>query len=455
MQYTQKQYNFAVDGVGEKNSCKDLWKGNHTFNISLILACIVYVIFFGYDGVVLGLNIFSFIFFLYRFILTIIGGMEDSGEEEIKTFGFNEEVPKYAILLPMRNENTDVVKELIKNISNLNYPQSKLDVVMLVDQDDDYLEEIKQLKKPNNFRILSSEATFPFTKPKVCNLGLITTDAEFVTIYDAEDNPDRNQLLKVLKKFEDPNVACVQCRLHYNNKDANWLSKFFNLEYLTWFSMTIRGLYKVQGEGAVIPLGGTSQHLRTKDLIKIGGWDARNVTEDCDLGVRLARLGKSTVISNSYTNEIAVEKLKHFIPQRTRWQMGFMVTYINHCKDFLNLYKELGAHRFLHFMMSIFGNFINPLITPLLFIIFVRSYFFGYSGETYVEIVPWITLIGNYLLIFLSHLTSSIKYQKGKYWYMSIFQPIYYLIQVVTVHRAVWKLITATYKWEKTPHTAE
>jgi hypothetical protein len=105
--------------------------------------------------------------------------------------------------------------------------------------------------------------------------------------------------------------------------------------------------------------------------------------------------------------------------------------------------------------MSIFGNFINPLITPILFFIFVRSYFFGYSGETYLETLPMITLIGNYLLIVVAHLIASIRFQKGKFWYMSILQPLYYLIQVVTVYRAVYKLITAPYKWEKTAHTAE
>ena len=247
----------------------------------------------------------------------------------------------------------------------------------------------------------------------------------------------------------------MQCRLNYNNKDHNWLSKFFNLEYLTWFSLTIVGLDKIQGQNAVIPLGGTSQHLKVKDLVAMGGWDAVNVTEDCDLGIRLARMGKRTVMSDSVTNEIAVTEVKHWIPQRTRWQMGFMVTYINHCKNFFSLSRELGVAGLFHFFMSIFGNFINPLITPLLFVIWFRSFFLGYSGETFLEILPWITLIGNFILIVATHLIATIKYQNGRFWYMAILQPVYYLLQVITVHRAVYKLITAPYKWEKTAHTAE
>jgi cellulose synthase/poly-beta-1,6-N-acetylglucosamine synthase-like glycosyltransferase len=449
--YSRKHYKFATS-VDLKGSCSNLFKGNHAFNLLMIGACLLYVVTTGYGGLVLALNVFSFTFFLYRFILSIVGLRGDADDGKMVE---DKDLPKYCILLPMRNEPISVIRELVKNMCKLNYPKDKLDIVMLIDQDDDYLNDVHKMELPSHFRILSSEATFPFTKPKVCNLGLITTDAEFVTVYDAEDAPDPDQLLKVLYKFRDENVACVQCRLHYNNKAPNWLAKFFNLEYLTWFSLTIVGLSKVQGSAAVIPLGGTSQHLRVKELIEIGGWDAVNVTEDCDLGVRLSRLGKTTVISNSVTNEIAVTQLKHFVPQRTRWQMGFMVTYLNHCKTFIALCRELGFHGMIHFTFSIFGNFINPLITPLLFLIFVRSTFFNYSGETYLETLPYITLIGNYVLIVATHLIASIKFQKGKYWYMSLLQPLYYLIQVATVYRAVWKLITAPYKWEKTEHSVD
>lgn len=451
-EYTREQYSFA-SSKGLKQSSANLFKGNHWFNITLLILTSIYLIFTGYNGLVLLLNIFSFSFFLYKFILSIFGLSNDKDEMLYQS----KELPKYCILLPMRNEPVEVVRDLVKNIEKLNYPKDKLDVVMLIDQDDKYLTDItNQIKLPSHFRILSSEATFPFTKPKVCNLGLITTDAEYVTVYDAEDSPEPDQLLKVLYKFEsDPNISCVQCRLHYNNKNHNLLTKFFNLEYLTWFSLTINGLSKIQGKGGVVPLGGTSQHLKVKELVEIGGWDAINVTEDCDLGVRLSRLGKTTAISTSYTDEIAVEDVKHWIPQRTRWQLGFMVTYINHCKDIVNLFKDLGPYRFFHYMFTVAGSFINPLITPLLFIIWFRSFFLDGDGETFLNTLPWITLVGNLILIILTHMLATIKYQKGRFWYIALFQPIYYLLQTVTVYRAVYKLITAPYKWEKTEHKAE
>ncbi len=355
-----RQYEWAVNGlatVNEVHSCRNLWNGNHWFNGGIMLILLVGLIITQYTGLILFLNALSFSYFFYRFIVTLIGmgGDPDAGE----MVEYSDDLPTYCILLPMRNEPLTVVSHLIENINNLNYPKDKLDVIMLVDQDDDYLGDILEMPKPKHFRIVSSAATFPFTKPKVCNLGLADTDAEYVTVYDVEDNPEPNQLLKVLYKFNENNADCVQCRLHYNNEKPNLQAKFFNLEYLTWFTMTITGLHKVQGDRAVIPLGGTSQHLRTETLKELGGWDAYNVTEDCDLGIRLARTGKSTVISDSVTDEIAIEGLSDFVKQRTRWQMGFMVTYITHCRDIFNLYRELGIWRFFHFIMFVLGNVLN------------------------------------------------------------------------------------------------
>lgn len=454
--FNEKDNRWAAESlynISPEFSAAKLWSGAHIFNGILLILAFSYLLVAGYNGLVLALNVGSFLFFLYRFTLSIIGlrGDKDSG----KMVEYSDDLPKYCILLPMRNEPCSVVSDLINNIDNLNYPKHRMDVVMLVDEDDDYLEDIKMLNIPDHFRIISASALFPFTKPKVCNLGLYDTDAEYVTIYDAEDKPEPDQLLKVLYKFKSENVSCVQCRLHYANKNPNWLTKFFTNEYLTWFSLTIRGLSISQNDKGVIPLGGTSQHLKVDELKELGGWDAFNVTEDCELGVRMVRKGKRIVISDSVTEEIAVSKLKHWIPQRTRWQLGFMVTYLVHSKRTPSLIRDLGFYKYIHFILSVLGNVLSPLITPLLFVIFVVSLFWDGNGETYLNYLPTITLICNYLLIVATHAIASIKHNNGKYLWNTFLQPLYYLFQAVTVYRAVWKLITAPHKWEKTAHEVE
>jgi len=457
MKYSIKENVNAIESLSNimpQYSASNLWKGSHLFNIVLLIASIAYLFLFGYNGVVLALNLISFAFFAYRTALTVVGIRGD--KDSSKMVEYSEDLPTYCVLLPMRNEPIPVVKALIDNIDNLNYPKSKMDIVMLVDEDDVYLKEIEELDKPDHFRIVSASAMFPFTKPKVCNLGLYNTEAEYVTIYDAEDRPEPNQLLKVLYKFnQDEKVSCVQCRLHYNNKNNNWLTGFFTNEYLTWFSLTIRGLSITQNNNGVIPLGGTSQHLKTEELKRLGGWDAYNVTEDCELGIRLVRQGKKIVISDSVTDEIAISEMKHWVPQRTRWQLGFMISYLVHSKNVSKLIKDIGLYRFGHFIFSILGNVLSPLITPMLILIFVISLFWNGNGETYLDVLPWVTLVGNYLMIAGAHMYASWRHNDGKFMLLAFFQPFYYLFQAATVYRAVYKLIKEPYKWEKTQHEAE
>lgn len=440
----------AMHDANPDMSSRGIWRGQWV-NALLVVLTVALVFPFGYSGLVLVLNAASFTFFTYRLLISIAGLRDD--RDFSKMAELNDELPTYCVLLPMRNEKPEVVAKLIANISNLNYPTDKLDVVMLVDEDDDFLEAVTALPKPDHFRILSASAKFPFTKPKVCNYGLYTTDAEFVTIYDVEDNPEPNQLLRVLYKFDqDQTVACVQCQLKYVNDKPTILARFFELEYLAWFSTTIHGLSRVQGADGFIPLGGTSQHLRTDILTEMGGWDAVNVTEDCELGVRLCRKGYRVATSDSVTEEIAVEDIKTWIPQRTRWQMGFMVTFLAHTRSYTSLIRDLGWWRFFNFKMSVFGNFMSPLITPLLFVIFIRSLFFSGEGETYLRWVPVVTIFGNYFMIVAVHAIASIRHGNYRNLLLTPLQPFYYLLQVVTAYRAVWKLITAPYTWEKTEH---
>ena len=80
-------------------------------------------------------------------------------------------------------------------------------------------------------------------------------------------------------------VACLQARLDFYNSHQNLLTKWFTCEYATHFGLTLEGIARHRHP---MPLGGTSTHFRTSAVRELGGWDAWNVTEDCELGMRLA-----------------------------------------------------------------------------------------------------------------------------------------------------------------------
>ena len=252
-----------------------------------------------------------------------------------------EDLPVYTILVPMYKE-PEVAHKVAHAVTSLDYPIDKLDVKLLLEEDDPETrgkveEVIDQLPRCVEVivcpRVPKGE---PRTKPRACNWGLDRANGEFLVIYDAEDQPEGDQLKKAVYTFRELDrkgghgVACLQAKLNYFNARHNWLTKFFTLEYTTWFDLFLPGLHAFR---TPIPLGGTSNHFRTAVLKDLGGWDPFNVTEDCDLGERLARRRYKTHVLDSTTWEEANSAVGNWVRQRSRWVKGYFQTHLVHTRD--------------------------------------------------------------------------------------------------------------------------
>ncbi len=265
------------------------------------------------------------------------------------------EWPIYSILVPMYKE-PETLKQMLNALIAMDYPADKKDVQFLLEEDDDLtLDAARTLTMPPGFRVTKIPPSFPRTKPKACNIGLYLAKGEYLVIYDAEDMPETDQLKKAVLAFEasPENVVCVQSRLNYYNPRQNVLTRWFTAEYSAWFDLQLPGLSAMR---AVIPLGGTSNHFKIDVLRDLMGWDAYNVTEDCDLGVRLARAGYATRMLETTTWEEACSVLPFWIKQRTRWQKGYIQTWFVHMRRPWKLARELGFVNFLHYQLLIGGG---------------------------------------------------------------------------------------------------
>lgn len=216
-------------------------------------------------------------------------------------------LPVYTIFIPLYKE-ARILPNILQNINKLDYPKDKLDVKLLLEEvDTETIAEAERLGLFGNPRAIIQPMTLEEyrvflrifdpvlipdadirTKPRACNQGLYRAKGEFCVIYDAEDDPDPDQLKRAVILYNriGDDYACIQARLNYYNPHDNLLTRWFTIEYSYWFDYYLQGLDYV---GCPIPLGGTSNHFRTKQLIAIGGWDPYNVTEDADLGIRIAR----------------------------------------------------------------------------------------------------------------------------------------------------------------------
>ncbi|HSX38982.1 MAG TPA: glycosyltransferase, partial [Candidatus Saccharimonadales bacterium] len=212
------------------------------------------------------------------------------------------DLPVYTIMCPLYKEAA-VLPDFVKNVSQIDWPKDKLEVLLLLEIDDEVTRTLaEKMNLPEYIKIVTVPLSQPKTKPKACNYGLKVAKGDFVVVYDAEDRPAFDQLKKAYIAFKEGNekLFCVQAKLNYFNPHHNLLTRLFTAEYSLWFDVMLPGLQSIN---TTIPLGGTSNHFRTADLKSLSGWDPFNVTEDCDLGVRIFKEGYNTIIIDSVTLE--------------------------------------------------------------------------------------------------------------------------------------------------------
>lgn len=409
------------------------------------------------------LNSFLAVFFLLSFglraLLTWVGShrsidlkVSDADVAALE----DHDLPVYTILVPMYKE-PDTLPILSAALRRMDYPLSKLDIKLVLEEDDiDTIQAAKDLGLEGIFEIIRVPPSQPKTKPKACNYALNFARGELVTIYDAEDKPEPDQLKKAVAAFRmaPDNVACIQARLNYFNAEENWLTRMFTLEYSLWFDFYLPAL---EALGIPIPLGGTSNHFKMEVLRESNAWDPFNVTEDADLGVRLTQRGYRVGVLNSTTYEEANSQVGNWIRQRSRWIKGYMQTYLVHMRQPIELYKSLGHTGFWGFQFFIGGNILTALTLPIMLGIFIFWLLTQWNGFDIIfpPAVLYISLfnliIGNGFFIYLNMLGA---FKRHNYQLMpyALTVPAYWVLMTIAAYKGLWQLIHNPFFWEKTTH---
>jgi len=366
------------------------------------------------------------------------------------------DLPIYTILVPLYRE-TAVLPILVRGLSRMDYPKEKLDVKLLLEEDDVETIAVARLSNlPPYFDITIVPDGQPKGKPKACNYGLLHARGKFVVIFDAEDIPEPDQLKKVLVAFAmaEPNVVCVQTKLNYYNRNQNALTKWFTTEYSTWFDLFLPGL---DASGAPIPLGGTSNHFRLDALQAAGGWDPFNVTEDADLGLRIFKLGGRTAVVDSTTYEEANSVLDNWIRQRSRWVKGYIQTYLVHMRHPIKLLRALGLGGFISFQLVIGGTFFGFLLNPLLW--GLTGVWFATKWSVIEEVFPGpvyymgaISLyVGNFAFAYMN-VAGCLRRRYYSLVKWALLSPVYWVLMSIAAWKGFLQLFYRPFYWEKTIH---
>ena len=234
-------------------------------------------------------------------------------------------LPRYTVIVPLKDE-APMAAQIVRGLDALRYPRDRLQVLVVLEADDHATHAaLIALRLAPHIRVLTCPPHGPATKPRACNVALTQATGELVVVYDAEDEPDPDQLLEAAARFaaSPSHRGCLQAPLRVREQ-ADGLRRQFALEYAALFEVVLPALSALR---LPFPLGGTSNHFRRETLDDLGGWDAFNVTEDADIGLRLSASGSTLGVLCSPTWEEAPDTLDAWMPQRTRWLKGYVQTW--------------------------------------------------------------------------------------------------------------------------------
>lgn len=369
------------------------------------------------------------------------------------------EWPSYTIFCPLYKE-WQVVPQFAEAMQALDYPKDKLQIVFLLEENDpETIEKVRTAGLPPHFEVVVVPHSKPKTKPKAMNYGLMHARGDYLVVYDAEDKPEPDQLKKAILTFRksDPNVVCVQAKLNYYNPRQNILTRLFTAEYSLWFDLVLPGLQSIF---APIPLGGTSNHFRTDTLRALYGWDAFNVTEDCDLGMRLAYRGYRTAIVESTTYEEANSEMINWYNQRSRWIKGYIITYFVHMRTPFAHIRSGKTRDIALFQFIVGGKVISLFVNPIMWVTTICYFAFRTQTGPFIEtLFPGVILhigvfsliFGNLMYLYFYMIGCSHRNYNDLVKYVFLI-PLYWLGMSIAAWKAVYEVVVKPHYWAKTKH---
>lgn len=389
----------------------------------------------------------------FMLVLAVRGGTRRSAPPVAAQRQPDEVLPFYTVLVPVFRQ-AHAVPGMIASLSRLDYPVDRLEVLVLVEEEDRLTRDaIVRAEAPERFRIVSVPGGAPETRPRACNVGLFAARGEFLVVYGAEHEPAPDQLRRAIDTFAGgaADLVCVQASVDYSNAQRNTVTRLIALEQSAWAERVLPGIERSR---LAVPAGGTSNHFRTTALIELGGWDPYNVSESVDLGIRASAVGYRVSPMDSITVERAAASVPALIRQRSRWLKGDLQTAFVHARQPVALIRRVGIARFL-------GTALLVVASPAVFLAVIPFYLLiaialAVPGDVVATVVPaWALQAGIVLFVAgtIEMIVTAIGPVKRKVRgaaTLCLLLPVYWILHSVAAYKALGQLFTRPHYWEKT-----
>ena len=389
---------------------------------------------------------YQFIFSIYGYI-NFIKSMKERRKVDKQTFEF----PTCTILIPAHNEEV-VIANTIEAMLKLHYPKDKLKIMVINDGSKDRTKEIIESYAAKDDRVVLFDVPLGQGgkgKSRALNLGVKQVKSEVIAIYDADNTPDPMALHYLVASLITNNeLGAVIGKFRTVNKNRNLLTRFINIETLSFQSMLQAGRWQLHN---IATLPGTNLIMWKWLIDELDGWDEEALTEDSELSIRIYELGyKIKFVPYAITYEQEPEEWKVWIKQRVRWVRGNNYVLAKFIKEIPNFKNKRLRFDLLYTLALYYVFFVAILVSDVLF-------FLSLFGIISIPLpgpysIVWIVAI----VLFMFEILLAVSFDKEDTWgnlgLILIMYFTYCQLWIFVMIKAFYleNIKKATHEWDKT-----
>ncbi len=363
-----------------------------------------------------------------------------------------DEYPSISILIPAHNEEM-VIGRTVDAMSRLIYPREKLEIIVINDCSSDRTGEIlaEKCEKVPNLQVLTLVPPEGAKgKSNALNHGLAVSKGEYIVIYDADNTPERRAVMHLAQEIvQHDDLGAVVGKFRTRNKEVSWLTRFINIETLSFQWLLQAGRCHFFG---ITTIPGTNFIIRRSLLEKMGGWNTQALTEDTELTVRIYESGYRIYwLPHAVTWEQEPETLRVWIKQRTRWAQGNMWIMGHYFLNIFHLHNSRIRADVLYFTFTYFVFFLAVVISDAIFVL-------GLMDITRITISgPFVVIWLLAYILFVAETYLSLSLERGEGTRLNFFLTVmmyftYSQLWLILVFKAAFLLLKRLFSKDRSFH---
>lgn len=311
-------------------------------------------------------------------VVLIIAGYLYYIESERSDIPDIEGVPPFvSIMVPAHNEGK-VIRQTVESLLALEYPHDRYEIIVINDNSSDNSHEVLasvQAKHPHRRLIVmnTDAVTGGKGKSNALNLGFAQSKGELIAIYDADNTPEKTALRYLVSEIvNDASLGAVIGKFRTRNRDASLLTRFINIETLSFQWMAQAGRWKLF---KLCTIPGTNFIMRRHIIEQIGGWDVKAIAEDTEISFRIYMMGYRIKFQpKSVTWEQEPQTVKVWFKQRTRWAKGNIYVIVKNAPLLFDRSAKTVRFDILYFLSIYFLLLTSLIMSDALLILHALGY---------------------------------------------------------------------------------